>query len=293
MSIFDRYISVYNGVTDRTGAVTLLGNFLFSKRHIGSIQALRRETDIACRKSMKLSLPMATVSGVFSPTRKIEYLQAHSGFICIDLDAKDNPHLSVEDMRRILSDDVHVAYASLSVSGEGMFGIIPLAYPNEQKRQFEALKQYYSWQYNVKLDDCGDVTRLRALSYDEHPYINEGAVAYDELPAKAKPVTVYTPVREDNDYQKAIRCTEVIEQNRIDITGSYGDWVAIGMALTSFGEDGRSLFHRVSRIASCYRFEEADRKFTQLLHTTCGKGIGTFFYMCSQYGVNYCRRSRF
>ena len=37
MSIFDQYISVYNGVTDNVGTYTLLGNFLGSKRHISRI----------------------------------------------------------------------------------------------------------------------------------------------------------------------------------------------------------------------------------------------------------------
>ena len=143
MSLFDVYISVYDGVTDREGTVAFLRSFLFSKRHVSRILDLRTETDMDRRKAIKLSLPMATISGVFAPTRKVEYLQRHSGFICIDIDGKDNPDMTLADIRKAITSRKDVAYAALSVGGNGMFAIIPLAFPERHGEQFDALKKEF------------------------------------------------------------------------------------------------------------------------------------------------------
>lgn len=291
MSIFDQYISVYNGVTDKEGTYTLLGNFLRSKRHISRILDLRAETDEDRKKAIKLSLPMATVSGWFAPTRKIEHLQRHSGFICIDIDGKDNPTLSVEDVRRVLVSRSDVAYAGLSVGGKGMFALLPLAWPDRHGEQFDALKQEFLDSYGIVLDkSCRDVTRLRALSYDENPYINEAAERYEGLDVYAPTLAAPSLTGADGDLRKVERCVSQLEEYGIDVTGSYKDWFNIGASLTALGEDGRYYFHRVSRIHPDYKYHEADKKFTELLRTTKRVGLGTFFYWCQQYGITYKRQ---
>ena len=155
------------------GTYTLLGNFLGSKRHISRILDLRAETDESRKKAIKLSLPMATVSGWFSPSRKIEHLQRHSGFICLDIDEKDNPGRSIDEIRELLVSRDDVAYAALSVGGKGMFALLPLAWPERHGEQFDALKDEFMDCYGLVLDkSCRDVTRLRALSYDPDAYMS-------------------------------------------------------------------------------------------------------------------------
>lgn len=291
MSIFDQYISVYNGVTDNVGTYTLLGNFLRSKRHISRILDLRAETDEDRKKAIKLSLPMATVSGWFAPSRKIEHLQRHSGFICIDIDGKDNPDMTVEDVRRVLVSRSDVAYAGLSVGGKGMFALLPLAWPDRHGEQFDALKQEFKDSYGIVLDkSCRDVTRLRALSYDANPYINESADRYEGLDVFTPTLTAPSLTGADGDLRKVERCVSQLEEYGIDVTGSYKDWFNIGASLTALGENGRYYFHRVSRIHPEYKYHEADKKFTELLRTTRSVGLGTFFYWCQQYGITFKRQ---
>lgn len=291
MSIFDRSISVYNGVTDTEGIVTTLGNFLHSRRHVARILELRAETDVSRQGVIKRSLPMATVSGVFVPTRKIGNLKQHSGLVCIDIDGKDNPDFSLLEIRKILSSLPYVAYAALSARGKGMFGVIPIICPEKQDAQFASLKKDFSKRFGLVLDDCGDVTRLRALSYDENPYVNDPAVAYEGMEEfRASPPAI-SLTGEYGDLRKVSRCVDIIEANHIDITSSYEEWFNIGASLASLGERGRYFFHVVSRQNSSYKYAETDRKFTQLLKGTRRIGLGTFFYWCGQYGISYRRES--
>lgn len=291
-SIFDRPISIYRGVRDVSGAQTLLRHFLMSTRHKERIMRLRTLSTKEERDREKLRLPLATVSGLFSPTRSAANMVEHSGFICIDIDAKDNPGVrSMEEVREVLVRRSEVAFASLSVSGTGMFAVIPLERPKLHLQHFRRLEQEYK-DLGIVIDKaCSDVCRLRCVSYDAHAYINEGATPFarytvEEMPQMNRP----TPRRENNDLRKVERCCNIIREHRIDITGGYEDWLAVGSALASLGEEGRYYFHLVSSMNDQYSSAETDRKFTNLLRHIKRVGIGTFFYICQMYGVSYSGR---
>ena len=52
-----------------------------------------------------------------------------------------------------------------------------------------------------------------------------------------------------------------VEASGIDITPTYSDWLTIAFALVSeFGEDGRAIFHRLSRFNPNYDYDDADRQ---------------------------------
>lgn len=293
MSIFDVHISVYNGVTDNVGTVTYLSNFLGSKRHIERILAMRAETDEGRRGAMKKSLPAATVSGVFHPKRGADNLVEHTGFISIDIDGKDNPGKNLEAIRNALICRPYVAYAATSAGGNGMFAIIPLAYPDKHEEQFDALCKDFHDLYGIVLDQkCRDKSRLRFLSYDPNPYINEDASTYRGLIEYKTYHTAPSMTGASGDLRKVQRCVEVIVQNEIDITDDYNAWISIGAALATLGEEGRNYFHDVSRQHPKYRYNETNKKFTTLMKMSgTGKkaNLNTFFYWCSQYGVTYKR----
>ena len=141
MDIFQTHISVYNGVTDNAGIIMPLGTFLFSKEYKDDILRLRTVFDKDERNALKRSLPQATISGVFSPTRAKNNLSLHSGLICVDIDAKDNPDiLDWETLKQDLSVLPQIAYSALSVSGKGLFLVIPLRYPEKHLQQFRQLQ---------------------------------------------------------------------------------------------------------------------------------------------------------
>lgn len=303
-------VSIYNGVRDNIGTVTLLSTFLRSVKHRDEVLRIRTITDEEEQKKAKKKLPMATVSGYFHPTREISNLVQHTGFICIDIDQKDNPHLTdMEQVKQILASRPEVCYAAYSVRGNGLFAIIPLRYPEQHNLQFRQLLADYAT-LGISLDKaCGDVCRVRFISYDPCPYINEQAECYEglyhapefippPLPSQAYPPEEDTYTYSNNrmvmstsefDMVKVRRCCEKVVNYGIDMTDSYDDWRTIGCALTSLGEAGRVFFHQCSAQSGKYNREDTDSKFSELLRSTKRIGLGTFFYLCQQYGITYAR----
>lgn len=290
MDIFQTHISVYNGVTDNAGIIMPLGTFLFSKEYKDDILRLRTVFDKDERNALKRSLPQATISGVFSPTRAKNNLSQHSGLICVDIDAKDNPDiLDWETLKQDLSVLPQIAYCALSVSGKGLFLVIPLRYPEKHLQQFRQLQIDFQ-KMGIMIDSaCSDITRLRCLSYDEHPIINENATLYEgvyvEKPKHKSFPTCFIYEGENTSAEVAVCCRK-IQQCDIDITASYDDWLKVGCALATLGESGRSLFHICSRQNAKYNAAKTDKMFTDLLRRNYQQvNIGTFFWMCKQYGI--------
>ena len=251
MDIFQTHISVYNGVTDNTGTRMPLGTFLFCKEYKDDILRLRAVFDKEKRNALKRSLPQATISGVFSPTRAKNNLSQHSGLMCVDIDAKDNPDiLDWETLKQDLSVLPQIAYCALSVSGKGLFLVVPLRYPEKHLQQFRQLQIDFR-KMGIMIDSaCSDITRLRCLSYDEHPIINENATLYEgvyvEKPKHKSFPTCFIYEGENTSAEVAVCCRK-IQQCGIDITASYDDWLKVGCALATLGENGRSLFHICSQ----------------------------------------------
>ena len=290
MKFQDIEITVYNGVTDTVGHRSTLFKFL---EHVDydTIQELRSTTDPNRKKQIKLSLPQATISGVFSPTRSAENLVKHSGLICVDIDRKDNLHITNFDtlIADVLSHIEEVAYAAHSVSGNGYFVIIPLKYPEEHKAQFEKLIRVFD-DIGINIDRaCGDVCRLRCQSYHIHQYVNMSAKPFTGIYQEPKPIRPsfnYDYNGIDTEDKVAYLCRE-INQQHIDLTGTYNDWVKIGATLSSLGESGRHWFHICSSQNGGYNAIECNRKFDNLLRSNRRIGIGTFFHYCKNAGLEF------
>lgn len=246
-----------------------------------------------CRRAkvLKGQLPQATISGVFQGSRKADNLTAHSGLICVDIDAKDNPDVNdFEHLKEnILSQIDEVSYAAHSVGGKGYFVILKLAYPGRHAAQFRELKKDFT-KYGITIDGaCSDVSRLRCLSYDDAPFINENASLYKGI--EEEPKRIVRPFRsfrdgffDDTDERVYMACMEIKRRN-IDMTENYDDWINIGFSLASQGEEGREYFHIVSSQNGKYNERETDRKFDGFLRGNGRIGIGTFFHYCKLFGV--------
>ena len=282
-------VSVYNGVRDRTGHRSNLHDFL-NRVEYDKIAELRATADPERRKQIKLSLPQATISGVFAPSRSADNLVKHSGLICVDIDRKDNLHIPNFDT--LIGDALcrleQVAYASRSVSGGGYFLIIPLKYPHRHKQHFEALVRCFK-DMGINIDRaCGDVCRLRCQSYDLHQYINLKAVPFSSVHMEPRHFHRfnfdYNGI--DAEDKVAVMCRQIALYG-VDITANYDDWTKVGMALSSLGESGRQWFHLCSSQNPKYNAAECDRKFDNLLRNSKKVGIGTFFYLCKQAGLKF------
>lgn len=286
MNLHNIEITVYDGVRDTKGHVTTLFKFL-NEVDYDTINELRSTADSERRRQIKLSLPQATISGVFAPTRSADNLVKHSGLICVDIDRKDNEHIANFDtlIEDVLSHIDEVMFAAHSVSGQGYFVIIPLKYPAQHKAQFEKLVRVFD-EMGINIDRaCGDVCRLRCQSYDLYQYVNLRAKPFSGIyrePKHFRQQYVFDDI--DTEDKVGQLCRE-IAQRHIDLTANYDDWMKIGAALSSLGESGRQWFHICSAQNSSYNQAECDRKFNNLLRSTRRIGIGTFLYACKNAGL--------
>lgn len=296
-SYLDTRISVYNGVTDNVGIICPLRAFLFSKKHRKDVERVRSLYGSEAYKQEKKHLPMAAISGTFR-TRNIGDLIEHTGLICIDIDAKDNPHLDMaEDVMPRLRELPYVFYAGKSVSGNGYFAIIPLLHKGLHRQHYCSLKHVFL-EMGINIDkNCGDVTRTRFISYDDNFYMNENAELYDGLESEdewRKNISVFPassvgslPENGLTDEQKVEFCVRMIEERHIDITEGYANWVSVGASLASMGERGRNYFHRVSRQNAGYKYGQTDRKFTNVMATMKKFNLGYFFDVCFRFGITF------
>lgn len=330
---FSALCSIYENVKDNSGRFVdrdtgeciqqmSIRDFCLTDRWrpaVEKLRALRSEYGAEAKKrddyiQTKAMLPGATLSGLFAlrevynertqrnelKSRITANLHQHTGFLCIDIDAQDNTSLaSMTTVLRTLRHRPEVALIMKSCSGTGYFALIPLEYPQRHKEQFAALLREYT-ALGIHLDrQCGDVTRVRFASYDEHPYINDNAIPYAGLlesvgfsPVTPAPRTFtahHSSGDSDDLIDKVDRLVKKIEQNGIDITNDYGDWFRIGFALANLPSPwGRQFFHRVSAICGKYDAGQCDRKFNELSHPQ-KIGIGTFFNICKDYGITLGR----
>lgn len=124
------WVSLFKNFTDShpIGEVDVLHWLLEpSSEMLNALDFIRKTDDKEARNFIKARLPAITPSGLFS-VRKKEGLIAHSGLICLDIDAKENP--AIEDwnvLKQNLPVSEHILYAGLSASGRGLFCLVPIA----------------------------------------------------------------------------------------------------------------------------------------------------------------------
>ena len=278
-------ISVYKDYfSTNTGLATPLNQFLrtiYSDDYKGVVEGIRAEEDKKKRDALKATLPAATISGTFSERRKSGLIQ-HSGFICLDIDAKDNP--DVRDWRQVrdeVSKIVNVHFAALSVSGQGLFLIIPVSNPEKHESHFDALRIDFQDLGYVIDKSCRDVSRLRGMSYDPDARINRAAIPYERTYQRLRASTH----KRTNTAHLDQLLKKIIESGT-DITSGYDPWFRIGRALVNeYGENGREHFHQLSRLNPNYSYDECDRQYDKCLNSPGTAGSGTLFHYASEYEI--------
>lgn len=280
MSCLDVTVSKFNSVlnTDSTINVNLL-DYLHDDSHKDEILTLRTLRGEALKESKK-KLHGITPSGLFH-RRSESGLVEHSGLIQFDVDGKDNPY-SMESLKHVIKQAPNVAYLGFSASGNGLWGIIPIQYPEHHKAHFRAIYQAFE-KKGVIIDKApSNVSSFRFSSFDSEPYFNHHAEVYTYRIADDKP----QKIGRDNR-TKVEELISKIQVNRIDITDGYENWLKIGFALAEeFGESGRAYFHRVSQWNEEYNSKGCDSQFNNCLRSNKkGISIASFFHECKQYGV--------
>lgn len=258
-----------------------------------TIEQYRKTKD----KSFKRSLPLATPGAIMEGGRKRENISKRTGWIAIDIDSKSNPDIqNWEEFRDSLQRVVYIAYAGLSVSASGVWGLIKVSQPDMQAEHFKQLiHDFRSIRINLDTSKGCNPHDARFLSYDPNCYIASDVEIYDRLPIRK---VSFAQKKHTQSKQKALtrsftgnnsdevnKCLEWIASNKINLAPDYGDYLRIGFALAEeFGEAGRGYFHQAVCHSHKYNKAEADRQYTHCINYNRHQiTIRTFFHYCNQH----------
>jgi len=207
----------------------------------------------------KMKLRGVTASGVFS-YRQAKNLTLHSGFICIDIDHKDQIETDFDSLRTALTKDGYVYAVHSSVGGFGLAVYIKIV-PEKHLEAFLSLEKYFNDVYKVFIDkSCKDVSRYRFVSYDPDLYLNKKSKTWKSYLQKkdVQPKETYIFSGGDLDH-----IFQQISDRGIDLTDKYGDWFAIGASLAHrYDSAGRDYFHLVSQ--QSYKYDQ--KALIHLIH---------------------------
>lgn len=160
-------------------------------------------------KDLKASLPAGIVSAVVENGIGADNVILRNGVVCIDIDAQDNPAITDwQAFKYEIAKSRFIAYVGLSISGLGVFAMIPIADPERHKEHYESIVQDFkaatftfkqssetepTTLKGVKLDTTtSNIASKRFVSYDPQPYINTEAQVYCKTYEPPKALSRYS-----------------------------------------------------------------------------------------------------
>ena len=110
------------------------------------------------------------------------------------------------------------------------------------------------------------------------------AASVEKVPAALSPTFGASP-----NLPAILALVGAVEASAVDITPTYSEWLSIAFALVSeLGEDGRSIFHRLSRFNPNYEARETDRQYSACLHDGSRQiTIASLFHIAHLHGVQW------
>jgi len=190
-SILGRRVSYFATIRSRREAAseTTLGKFFHdvkTGRWQGRIEAFRQAQSSGSasleRIFPKNKLPAVKPSGLFSALDAASLVK-HSGCLCVDIDAKDNPKIrndaSRSEVCRRLREDPHVFAHHVSTGGQGLAVYVAVAARTaaQHKECFAVAAAHFRTVFDVTIDSlCSDVSRNRFVSFDPDTWVRHDGV---------------------------------------------------------------------------------------------------------------------
>ena len=160
-------------------------------------------------KNLKASLPAGIVSAVVENGMGADNVKERNGVVCIDIDAQDNPAITDwQAFKNEIAKSRFIAYVGLSISGLGVFAMIPIADPERHEQHYDAIVQDFkratftfmqsgdtepTTLIGVNLDQKPrNIASKRFVSYDPQPYINTAAQVYCKTYEPPRPTPRYS-----------------------------------------------------------------------------------------------------
>jgi hypothetical protein len=187
-TIFDVEVSVFKNCFSTESVTVSLAQWLTSNKYESEQNQLRFIANKKERDKVKIQLPAISPSALLKHRKKdssdLEKLIKYSGFMQIDIDFKDNSHLS--DYGSLLTKlplIQNIAYCGLSVSGTGYFGLVCITQPDKLAMHFHKFRELIKGNFNIILDESkgARITDLRTYSYTPNAYFNVNAIPFSQL----------------------------------------------------------------------------------------------------------------
>lgn len=290
--------------------ITAILDLIRDGRYRAQVETLRKLIATGDQKGydkQKKSLLAFTPSACFNGGRKLQYLVQYSGFIILDID-KLNPEQLVHAFNSVI--EIPFTYACFRSPSNNGLKILVRSDSSQfaHVSAYNEIKSHYEQLLNLPVDPSGkDITRLCFFSWDPEIYININSNIFSVVPPSSPsgrieednqvvnhPKLGSSSVVEKQPFNESDITTDIkaivhqIEENQLDITTGYKDWLNIGFALAdALGEAGRDYFHRVSRFNTQYNLDDCNKQFDSCLKSNKnGVTAKTFFFIAKDHGIN-------
>jgi len=242
------------------------------RRHLAEGNKLEAE-------NLKRLLPCLSLSAKVSGRRKNamqDHRMVHSGLLQLDIDLKDNPSTTIDEIKEKLKEDAHVVAFFDSPSGNGVKGIARIpANPQGHKDAFLSAEKHYAALGIVIDQSCKDPIRLCFVSHDPNLWRRDFNAVLP-LPVTVTPVVSQTLLVAP---QSDITLADLAEMIAVIPRQNYANWLQIcSGAWNHFGEAATPILqsHWGEERAGEYaeKFAQRLEKFT----------IGTVWMFATQNG---------
>lgn len=179
MSMYSDKISVFESFKSKPKTITL-GQWLKVCKEGSQYSKQVLEYRRTRNSFLKTSLPLATVGALCRDGRKMENVVTRTGWIALDIDAKDNPGLpDAPQIRDQIARIKNVAFSSLSASGQGVWALIKVSKTDRLAEHFRALQADFH-KLGIKLDSSKgrNPNDARFYSYDPDAIIKTSFKIY-------------------------------------------------------------------------------------------------------------------
>lgn len=278
-----RIISIFdNAKTDKQSQLTINDYF-------AGIQSGRWQDEVLqyrAGKLQKVSLHSVTVSGFFVG-RKDADLKEHSGILVVDIDDKDQS-IQMSQIREQLCEIPELIAIHYSAGGKGLAVYFHIK-KDKHFESFEAITKMLINDYGIIPDmHCGNIGRLRFVSFDPELHLNYGASVWNYFEAKENRVneTAYNfHIYSENDIEYILG---QIRERSLNICPDYYSWLRVGFGLASrLGESGRGVFKVISSYYGSNQKIDVDKQYDRCLKAGKeGVTIKSFFYYAKLAGCD-------
>jgi len=237
-------------------------------------------------KAEKTKIKAVTASGLFVG-RKDNDLKEHSGMLVIDIDEKDQ-QLTPEEIRERLKEIPEIVAIHSSLGGKGLAVYFRIK-KDKHYESFEAITKTLVNDYGVIPDmHCGNIGRLRFVSYDPDLHLNYGASVWNYFETKENRVNEVAynhHIYSENDIDYIL---QQIRERQLNICPDYYSWLRVGFGLADkLGESGRTAFKIVSGYYGGKQKIDPDKQYDRCLKAgKQGISIKSFFYYAKLAGCD-------